>query len=312
MSIWKHREIKKTLSNDIFNFITDNEGNTPTERIEVDKGNILFIKREDKNPTGSWKDRGTAFSLTKLIGEGIEEAIISSSGNAAISYLTYISKFDAFKLHVVVSPNTNKDKLTELEKLVEGTEQELVIDEKARSKAASISAKNKIPNLKASADDSIVSAYWSLGFELFDEIIDKNRDKNVVIFTPVSSGTATVGMAQGLLLRINNEFSLPKIIMCQTSSCHPLIENFDGVEEKSLADAIVDKTLLRRYQLENILKQTNGEAIVITNAMLENALQFSKEHEMDLSYTSLLSVAGFLQFQDKHSDTIFITIASGK
>ena len=58
MSIWKFEKYFKTKVNDKFR-LTLSEGDTPLEKYENPFPGVmnLYIKREDKNPTGSFKDR---------------------------------------------------------------------------------------------------------------------------------------------------------------------------------------------------------------------------------------------------------------
>lgn len=291
--IWNFKEIKNQI--DSSNLITLNEGNT--EEIKFNDGPIeLILKREDKNPTGSWKDRGTAFKVTELVQKNIKEAVISSSGNAAISFLTYLNTISDFKLHVVVSPNISSYKLNRIKDLITGTNHQLYISNNSRKESVEIAAKYNCLNLRASIDESIVKGYWSLGIELKKFILP---DRNIALFSPVSSGTAIVGLVQGLQQRLENDWQLPAIYAIQTQSTCPIVNQFDNtkeLEERSIADAIIDKTALRSPQILKIIKETNGGAYAITNKELKEADEFIKAKlNIELSTTSLLSVAGYLR-----------------
>jgi threonine synthase len=321
MSIWKYESVKRKLNSD--NYITLNEGNTDLDKFDLENENSLFLKREDKNPTGSWKDRGTAFKITQLISQGKNEVVIPSSGNAAISLLTYANTLESFKVHVVVSPKLNSEKKAILEDLVK--DRHLIhFDEKAKQAASRISAEKNIPILRASMDQDLLTGYWSLGFELSKFIIH-NQDKENYIFFAVSSGTALVGTVQGLMQKLDDEFKMPKIIVCQTQSCHPIVDMFNSEGavtsprllahdvEDSLAEAIVDKSVLRSPQILNILKNTNGEAMTITNDELEMMNKFAlNQLDLQLSYTSLLPLAAMMRLKDTVQNANFICITSGR
>lgn len=304
MSIWKYSELKRDFRSNT-NFITLNEGDTPVNEIILDNKKI-YIKREDKNPTGSWKDRVTAYKLTSLLEQGINEGVIFSSGNAIISMLTYITKLNLdFKLHCVVSTYINPEKLRLIKNL---TDSNLIITDTPKKKAIEISAKKKIPNLRISIDNDGVIAYRTLGFEIYKIIKNKS---DCSIFVPASSGTAVVGLAEGLLMMFGSEMNLPKINIIQTSKVHPFANNFEKSEENSLADAIVDTVGLRSSQINNILNKLNGKVLVVSNEDLKNAKVIASEiGYADLSYNSLLSFAGFLK--DSESAQNSILISSGR
>lgn len=318
--IWQYREIRNELNSQ--RYLSLGEGNTPVDQLDTG----VIIKRDDLNPTGSWKDRGTAWKVTELISQGINEVVISSSGNAAISLLKYCNELDLeIKVHVVVSTDVDDGKKKIIEDLI-GTKHQIYFDKKARRKSSQISAGTGAKLLRSSTDASILKGYWSLGFELAKNI---KKDMDNVIFCPVSSGTGLVGMVQGLYMRIEDESKMPRIIACQTESVCPIIKQIleksnqftrrsrkkigsrklGQPEDKSLADAIVDKKVLRMPQILNAIDNTSGKAIAITNKELKNA---KKQSNLDLSYTSLLSVAGYYKLRDELSDSNVICVASGR
>src|SRR3990167_3121439 len=109
LGIWKYQQYfpKPLLSV----CLTLNEGDTAFKKID----GILF-KCEFENPTGSVKDRGMAYQISALASQGTKKAVISSSGNAAISAAYYCQSAN-INLTVFVSSHINAKKLAILEKL---------------------------------------------------------------------------------------------------------------------------------------------------------------------------------------------------
>lgn len=76
------------------------EGNTPlvpADRLMDDippenRPPGLFLKFEGLNPTGSFKDRGMAFAVTKARNEGVRAVICASTGNTAASAAAYAAR----------------------------------------------------------------------------------------------------------------------------------------------------------------------------------------------------------------------------
>lgn len=299
MSIWKHREIRK--STDAQENFTLNEGNTDLTKINFESKS-LFIKRDDLNPTGSWKDRGSAYKVTQLFKDNITSGVLASSGNAAISLITYLNNFiPDFKLFIVVSEKVNQNKLKILNDLATNSRHEIIVAENPRKRSNEIAAENKIPNFRSSIDDEIVKGYWSLGFELADEIL-KNQIE--AIFIPVSSGTAFVGIAQGLFMKLEKLEKMPQLVAVQTQSTSPVVDSFKSTKfdfpqtaqvEDSLADAIIDKTALRIPQILKSIRETQGYAVKVTNDEILNAKKFAEVNGIMLSNTSVLSIAAMLK-----------------
>lgn len=315
MSIWDFTELKKNIDqND--SLVTLQEGKTPIQTIRMD-GIELVLKREDKNPTGSWKDRATAYKLTKFLQKNIHEGVIFTSGNTAISYLTYIKNLNLpFKLNVVVGNNVKKEKLEIIQNLINGTENKIFVEDNPKLKSVRLSAELKVPNLKASIDDEALESYWSLGFELYNLINPQESNKNVGVFVPASSGNGFVGLSQGLFIKTANEYLMPRMYACQTVKVHPFYNHLNSVEEPqsdSLADAIIDVSGLRAPQVLKVVKETSGDVINVDNEPLKEAEALMIKHNItDLSYNSLLSVAGFLKVKDKVEFKKVICIASGR
>jgi threonine synthase len=67
------------------------EGNTPLVWEELD-GLRLGLKMEAMNPTGSYKDRGTAVLVSQLAARGARSAVEDSSGNAGASFAAYAAR----------------------------------------------------------------------------------------------------------------------------------------------------------------------------------------------------------------------------
>ncbi|MFS8131447.1 MAG: pyridoxal-phosphate dependent enzyme [Candidatus Dojkabacteria bacterium] len=319
MSIWDYKIIRESLNLD-FEPINLDEAQTPVDVIE--EPIPIYLKREDLNPTGSWKDRGTAYKINKLKEEGILEGVLFSSGNALISFLNYANEYPDFKLNCVVSESIAPNKLNIIKILIAETQHELFIAPNPKKTAIEISAEKKIPNLRTSIDNDVVKGYWSLGIELgkmikgFKEFKEGTVNKDVAVFVQASSGTAAVGMAEGLFLELEKEYLMPRIVICQTKQVHPFVST-DGMTggETSLADAIVDTVGLRAEQIRKILSETNGLALAIGNQEIETAKAYLEEHSEggeEISYTSLLSLAGYFRIKENMSLKRVICIFSGR
>jgi len=70
----------------------------------------FYLKREDSNPTGSIKDRSLSPQIDHLIAANFHSAVISSTGNAAIS-AQYYCAINRLPLTVFVSPKIHPAKL---------------------------------------------------------------------------------------------------------------------------------------------------------------------------------------------------------
>jgi threonine synthase len=67
------------------------EGGTPLIWQEY-KGRKIGLKLESMNPSGSYKDRGTAVLISQLMSRGMQSAVEDSSGNAGASFAAYMAR----------------------------------------------------------------------------------------------------------------------------------------------------------------------------------------------------------------------------
>lgn len=340
MSIWRFQELASEFdTKDVL--YTIGEGDTECQEIKY-KGLNIFLKREDFNPTGSWKDRSTAYKISKLAKNGMASAVIASSGNAAISYMTFANLVPDFNMHIVVSPHISTDKRLILENLA-GEKHKIYFELQAKSFSTKLALQLKSVLLKSSVDDEMVRGYHSLGFEIYEEHKKRFNEQSILI-SAASSGAGVLGLVDGLFYKMEDETRMPRVFVAQTEACAPLVEGVedsatdsiqdrteasitypappqgrsssnqvskqdsidgDNKIQKSLAEAIVDKSMLRQYKVRLVMANTNGQAFAISNDELERAKGFVKEIDpknsrrlQDLSYTSLLSFASFLRIKE--------------
>jgi threonine synthase len=153
---------------------------SPLQKIDKtnDLGKEFWLKREDKNPFGTFKDRKSNYIKCKFRSieagheyEKIQKFALASSGNMAISFGSINSSHPCFT-RLFVSPHINLKKLQALQKLnyreINFTDKILTTDELTNDESDRWNITNGMDPIGA-------SAYYSLGLELepydFDNII---------------------------------------------------------------------------------------------------------------------------------------------
>jgi threonine dehydratase len=144
-------------------------------------------------------------------------------------------------------------------------------------------------SLRQSTDDLALIGYKSLAEEL------AKIPNLAAIFIGTSSGTTAQALAQYFM---DLKTSI-QIHIVQTSSCHPLsdaFETFDGEDEQSIANAIVDKTARRKDALIPLIKKTGGYGWFATNDEIRAAQELVKKHAgFEISANSALSIVGAME-----------------
>ncbi|MCL4338748.1 PLP-dependent lyase/thiolase [Patescibacteria group bacterium] len=252
--IWEYQKLLPKVERNFQK--TLDEGSTSLKREES-----IYFKCEYENPTGSVKDRSLAYQTAVLEEKGINSAVISSSGNAAISAACYCN-LHGIKLTVFVSPNINKNKLEVLKK----SGCRLEISDKPVSNAFKYAKENNVYNLRQSKDENALFGYETLAYELFTE--GSFGEKPDAVFLPVSSGTTLVGFSLGC----EKLGYHPAIHFVQSQSIHPLARLYDRdfiESKKSVADAIVARFTPRQLQISDIVERSKGFGWVISDEEAE-------------------------------------------
>jgi len=269
----------------------------------------LYFKREDMHPYGSHKGRSIPVMIDHYVAKGSSEFVISSSGNAALAAALHIKNLNSAILNrsVMISEGLESSTLNsgpytlnifvghhiaqhKLEKLrnIEDENIHVLIKERPLQ-AVMVASQEGAVSLRQSTDDTSLIGYESLAHEL-------SLTEGVgAIFIGTSSGTT----AQSLAKYFDDNHLLMQVHIVQTSGCHPIadgIETYDGEAEDSLADAIVDRTALRKTKLVPLIKKTGGNAWIATNDEIVTAQEMVEEHTgLSISTNSALSVVGVMQ-----------------
>lgn len=247
--------------------------NTPLIKIE----NIYF-KREDLNPTGSAKDRAMIFQIENLKKQGFNQAVISSTGNAAISAAHYC-QLNQIDLTIFLSHKVNQNKL----ELIKKNKCQIFFSDKPISDAIKFSKKNKVYLLRQSTDPSALIGYQQIGKELINEL-----PQITSVFIPVGSGTTLLGISQSLNPSI-------KIYAIQPASNCPLSKLFDQdylPETENITDSISVKYLPLKSQVIAAIKNSKGAGLVVQNQNILNTKNSLNFNQIETSKEGAMALAG--------------------
>jgi threonine dehydratase len=253
---------------------------------------LIYFKREDLHPYGSHKGRSIPFMIDYYYEKGERSFAISSSGNAALAAAKYVKEInnkrdEIVDLDIFVGNNVISHKLEKLNDLAD--EHIRILIKERPLQALSNAVEEDKRSLRQSTDDIALIGYESLAKEL--------AELNGVgaVFIGTSSGTTAQALAEYFL---KNKLSI-QVHIVQTPSCHPIadaFENFNIKEEKSIADAIVDKTAYRKDKLIQLIGKTGGRGWLATNEGIQNAQKLVENNtKLAISTNSALSVVGAMQ-----------------
>ena len=252
-------------------------------------GKISF-KREDLHPYGSHKGRSIPVMIDHYLQAGDRKFAISSSGNAALAAALYLREKhqkEQIDLDIFVGQRVSAKKLDKLRHIT--NEHIRVLVKERPLQALNQAVADGYRSLRQSTDDVALKGYETLAQEIV------SIKKAAAVFIGTSSGTTAQALAQYFI----KEKKDTQVHIVQTSSCHPFSQEFDaydGPDEISIADAIVDQTAMRKGALIPLIEETGGRGWFATNDEIRSAQKLVETHShLNISTNSALSVVGAMQ-----------------
>jgi threonine synthase len=239
------------------------EGNSPLLWVKVFSRNVAF-KCEYLNPSGSFKDRGSALIAAWLHTRGISEAVEDSSGNAGASLAAYAARA-GIKTRIFVPELTSTPKYRQ----IKAYGAELVPVHGSRTDVADA--------VKVAADGGLVYAshaylpinlpgYATAAYEIFEQMGNKIPGAVIV---PTGQGGLLLGLARGfeaLRIAYSKNTNNPVIIGVQARACAPLVAMISTGSAKgqiieeipTLAEGVSVRSPLRGMAVIQAIKASHG------------------------------------------------------
>ncbi|MFA4826869.1 MAG: PLP-dependent lyase/thiolase [Candidatus Shapirobacteria bacterium] len=247
-----------------------------------------YFKREDQNQTGSAKDRSISLQVEHLLQNNFHSAVISSSGNAAISAIFYCRQKNV-NLTIFLSPKINIHKL----ELIKKETSSFHLTNTPNSDAFKYAKNHQAYLLRQSTDPIALTGYQQIAEEIIEQL-----PKVTSIFVPVGSGTTLLGISQKLP-------STVKIFAVQPASHCPISSVFDqkySPETKTITDALSVKLLPLKPKVITAIKKTNGSGFVVQNKAVVSSQDYLISQKIITSPEGALALAGLSKAQKNKAD----------
>jgi len=273
-TMWRYHEV---LPGDVP--VTLGEGFTP---MLPSRGNPnVYIKDEGLNPTGSFKARGLCAAVTMAKQYGLKKLAVPSAGNAASALAAYCAAA-GIEAHIFMPKDVPQANFVECKAygahvtLVDG-----LISDCARMVNERKQAEGwfEVSTLK---EPFRVEGKKTMGYEVAEQLNWKLPD---AIFYPTGGGVGLIGMWKAFdemeQLGWLKSSKRPKMIAVQADGCAPVVKAWN--EHKPVAEmwqnAHTSASGLRvpkpyaDYIILDILKQSGGTAIAVSDALIFQAVE---------------------------------------
>ena len=259
----------------------------------------VYFKDERYGPTSSFKDRQAAVAVAAMNEGGVREAVIASTGNAAVAFAAACAR-GGIKLWVFMTSLVPQEKLREA--ALFGAEVIRVSGNYDQTKQiASQFAQRKHLLLDRGAS-SIPSreSMKTIAYEIVEQLGWRAPDWYI---QAVSGGMGPIGVYQGFkeLFDMGLIHRIPKIAVIQAEGCSPMIQAFKA--GKDTADAVVPDTRIiilstgdpgKSYTyLWNIIQKYGGTMESVTDAEAFDAMRsLAKSEGMAVEPATSVAFAG--------------------
>ncbi|MDY6761572.1 MAG: threonine synthase [Candidatus Nanohaloarchaea archaeon] len=268
--------------------VTMGGGGTPMFRakaLQEELGADLRFKLESVNPTGSFKDRGTAVELGKALDHHAEEIVVASTGNMGASVAAYTARANV-DARIYVPEETGGPKL----KQMKSHDADVVTVDGDYAVAAEQAWQDW-----EDRDRYLMGDYpyrgegeKTVGFEIADQL-DRQDLSDVSVVLPVGNGTLlhAVWKAFEELDRTGLIDETPRMVGVQAQGCNTVVnalqKGFEQVEPvdhvDTVAGAIACADPLDGDQALAALQDSGGTGVAVDDSDIMAAKQELAEEE---------------------------------
>jgi threonine synthase len=301
LNLWRYQDILPLNNPGILDLYP--AGGTPlwlSQRYAPALGhNRVYIKDERYGPTSSFKDRQAAVAVTAMMEGGIKEAVIASTGNAAVAYAAACARA-GIKLWVFMTSLVPQEKLREA--ALFGAEVIRVSGNYDQTKqiASQFAQRRQLLLDRGASSVPARESMKTIAYEIVEQLGWRSPDWYI---QAVSGGLGPLGVYQGFkeMLKMGLISHVPKLAVIQAEGCSPMVKAFR--EGKDTAEPVIPDTCIiilstgdpgKSYTyLWNLTQQFGGTMESVTDAEAFSAMRaLAKSEGMAVEPATAVAFAG--------------------
>jgi threonine synthase len=287
-----------------------------TEKLRL--GELLF-KNETQNPTWTFKDRGTSFSLQNAVSLDYRRIGTLSSGNMGASVAAFGSRagMDTF---ILLKENVPREKIDAL--AVYGVKAIRVSGDYGDVYNRTSEMGKQFDIYFTISDEPMrIEGYKSLAFEVYEQMGYNPPD---YVALPVGSGGFCRGILKGFeeLHAAGLVGTVPRFIGVQTEGCSPTVDAYErGIDriERFVDPLTLDHVLENPYppsgtQVIRKIRANGGALLRVSNDEILNAQLLLAQEGIFAQPASATALAGVIRCAEKglmSEDARVVTVVTG-
>lgn len=302
MNLWRYQDVlplENPAALDLYP-----AGGTPlwlSHRFAPDLGHgTVYIKDERYGPTSSFKDRQAAVAVAAMNENGIREAVIASTGNAAVAYAAACARA-GIKLWVFMTSLVPQEKLREA--ALFGAEVIRVSGNYDQTKqiAAQFAQRKNLLLDRGASSIPAREAMKTIAYETVENLGWRAPDWYI---QAVSGGLGPLGVYHGFkeMFDMGLINKMPKLAIIQAEGCSPMVNAFKA--GKDTAEPVIPDTRIiilstgdpgKAYTYLWNLTQTHGGVMeAVSDLEAYNAMKaLAKSEGMAVEPATAVAFAGF-------------------
>jgi threonine synthase len=300
-NLWRYQDILPL--NDPSHLDLYPAGGTPltlSQRLARDlKLDSLYIKDERYGPTSSFKDRQAAVAVAAMSEGNVREAVIASTGNAAVAYAAACARA-GIKLWVFMTSLVPQEKLREA--ALFGAEVIRVSGSYDQTKqiAAQFAQRKHLLYDRGASSIPARESMKTIAYEIVEQLGWRAPDWYI---QAVSGGLGPLGVYQGFqeMFHMGLIDRIPKLAVIQAEGCAPMVQAYKAGKDQ--AEPVVPNTRItilstgdpgRSYTyLWNLVQQYGGIMESVTDLEAFSAMRtLAKSEGMAVEPATAVAFAG--------------------
>ncbi|MFC7140948.1 pyridoxal-phosphate dependent enzyme [Halosimplex aquaticum] len=280
--------------------VTLGEGWTPV--VDAPEWGVAF-KLESVFPTGSFKDRGAALTVSRAAELGVDRLVEDSSGNAGLAIATYAARA-GMDAEIYVPADAKAGKL----RAIERTGADVVRVEGSRGDVT-----DACVEAVEAGEGWYASHAWNPAFfrgtatVAFELAAQRDWTAPDAVVTPLGHGTLLLGAYRGFraLRDAGWTDAVPKLLGAQATGAAPIADAVDdgggSAEEapNAAADGIQIRDPAREDQILAAIRETDGGAMAVGPDATEREHDRLARAGFHVESTSATATAALAEFRER-------------
>ena len=198
----------------------------------------MYIKDERYGPTSSFKDRQAAGAVAAMVENGIREAVIASTGNAAVAYAAACARA-GIKLWVFMTSLVPQEKLREAALFGAEVIRVSANYDQTKQIAAQFAGRRHLLFDRGASSLPAREAMKTIAYEIVEQLHWQAPDWYI---QAVSGGLGPLGVHQGFkeLFEMGLINKIPRLAVIQAEGCAPMVQAFKA--GRDTAEAVIPDT----------------------------------------------------------------------